>query len=58
MVCRLIDFAVLVLRLLMFKFHRIIGISKIESFNFSVSERVKEHKQNKKKRTFQNALIV
>ena len=38
---RLIDFAVVVLKLLMFKVCVIIGISKIEFFNFSGTERVK-----------------
>ena len=47
MVCRLIDFAVLVLKLLMLKVCRVIGISKIKFFNFSGSERVKENKQKK-----------
>ena len=40
MVCRLIDFALVVLKLLMFKFCVTIGISKIEFFNFSGTERV------------------
>ena len=34
MICRLIDFALVVLQLLMFKVCGIIGISKIEFFNF------------------------
>ena len=41
MVCKLIDFALVVLKLLMFKVRRIIGASKIELFNFNSSERVK-----------------
>ena len=41
MVCRLIDFALVVLKLLMFKVCGIIGISKTEFFNFSGTERVK-----------------
>ena len=41
MVCKLIDFALVVLKLLMFKVRRIIGASKIELFNFTSSERVK-----------------
>ena len=41
MVCRLIDFAHVVLNLGMFKVCVIIGISKIEFFNFSGTERVK-----------------
>ena len=40
MVCRLIDFALVVLKLLMFKVCVTIGISKIEFFNFSGIERV------------------
>ena len=41
MVCRFIDFAHVVLTLLMFKVCGIIGISKTEVFNFSGTERVK-----------------
>ena len=44
MVCRLIDFALVVLKLLMFKGRGIIGISKIEFFNFSGTERLKVKK--------------
>ena len=40
MVCRLIDIALVVLKLLMFKVCEIIGISKIEFFNFLGNERV------------------
>ena len=40
MVCSLIDFALVVLKLLMFKVCEIIGISKIEFFNLSDAERV------------------
>ena len=40
MILRLIDFALVVLQLLMFKVYRIIGISKIEFFNFSGTDRV------------------
>ena len=43
MVCRLIDFPLVVLKLLMFKVCVIIGISKIEFFNFSGTERVKKN---------------
>ena len=43
MVCRLIDFALVVLKLLMFKVCVIIGISKIEIFNFSGTERFKKN---------------
>ena len=39
MVCRLIDFVLLVLKLLMFKVCVIIGISKMEFFNFSGTEK-------------------
>ena len=42
-VCRLINFALVILKLFMFKVDGIIGISKIEFFNFSGSERVKEN---------------
>ena len=42
MVCRLIDFVLPVPKLLMFKVCGIIGISKIEYFNFSGTERVKK----------------
>ena len=40
MVCRLIDFALEVLKLLMFKDCGIIGISKTDFFKFSGTERV------------------
>ena len=43
MVCKLIDFPLVVLKLLMFKVFVIIGISKIEVFNFSGTERVKKN---------------
>ena len=43
MVRKLIDFALVVLKLLMFKVCVIIGISKIEIFNFSGTERVKKN---------------
>ena len=56
MVCRLIDFALVVLMLLMFKVCVIIGISKIEFFNFSGTERVKQNKKNLK--TIQNLLSL
>ena len=42
MLCRLIDFALVVLKLLMFKVCVIIGTSKIECFNFSGAVRVKD----------------
>ena len=38
--CRLMDFALVGLQLLMFKVFGIIGISKIEFFNFSGTEKV------------------
>ena len=41
MICRLIDFTLMILQLLMFKVCGVIGISKIEFFNFSSTERVK-----------------
>ena len=56
MVCRLIDFALVALKLLMFKVCVIIGISKIEFFNFFVTERVKQNQ--KKLKTIQNLLSL
>ena len=44
MIFRLIDFTLVVLHLLMFKVCGIIGISKIEFFNFFSTERVKYQK--------------
>ena len=41
MACKLIDFALVVFKLLIFKVCGIIGISKIEFYNFSGTERVK-----------------
>ena len=41
MVCRLVDFALVVLDLLIFKVCAIIGISKVGFFNFSCNEGVK-----------------
>ena len=46
MMYRLIDFALLGLYLLMFKVCGIIGIPKIEFFNFLSTERIKENKKN------------
>ena len=43
MVCRLIDFALVVLKLLMFKVCGSIDISKVECFNLSGTERVKQN---------------
>ena len=48
MVCRLMDFVHVVLKLLMFKACGIIGIFKIEVFNFSSTERVKQNQKNGK----------
>ena len=45
MVCRVIDFALVVLELLVFKVCEIIGISKIEFFNFSGNEKIKQIKK-------------
>ena len=45
MIFRLIDFALVVLKLLMFKVCGIIGISKIEFINFSGTERAKSCKK-------------
>ena len=58
MISRLIDFALVVLKLLMFKVCGIIGISKIEFFNFSGTERVKQNKIKKNKKTVQNLLSL
>ena len=46
MVRALIDFILVVLKLLMFKLRVIIGISKIELLNFSGTERVKQNEKN------------
>ena len=46
MVCRLTDFALVVLKLLMFKVCGINGISKIKCFNFSSTKRVKNKNSN------------
>ena len=45
--CRLKDFALVVLTLLMFKVCGIIGISGIEFFNVSGTERVEQNKKHK-----------
>ena len=39
MVCRLIDFTLVVLKLLMFKVCGVIGLRKIDFFNFSGTEK-------------------
>ena len=44
MVCRLIDFALVVLKLLMFKVCVIICISNIEIFNFFGTKRAKKNR--------------
>ena len=49
MISRLIDFALVVLELLMFQVSGIIGISQIAFFNFSGSERVKQNQKIKQK---------
>ena len=54
LVCRLIHSALVVLKLLMIKLCEIIGISKIEFFNFTSNERVKKNQNNLK--TIQNIL--
>ena len=46
MTCELIDFALVVLKLLIFKVCGIIDVSKIEFFNFSGTERVNQNKKN------------
>ena len=56
MVLRLIDFALVVFKLLMFKPCVITGISKIQVFNFSGTERVKQNQ--KKFKTIQNLLSL
>ena len=48
MVCRLIDFVFVVLKIMLFKVCGIIGISKITFFNFSGIERVKEDQKKVK----------
>ena len=56
MITRLIDFAFVVFQLLMFKVCGIIGISKIEFFNFFGTERVKQNQ--KKLKTIQNLVSL
>ena len=46
MVCRLIEFALVYLKLLVFKVCVIIGILQIDFFNFSRTERVKKNQKN------------
>ena len=47
MVCRLIDFSLLVLKLLVFKVCGTTDILKIEFFNFYGTERVKQNQKKK-----------
>ena len=56
MVCSLIEFATVIVKLLMFKVCGIIGISKIGFFNFSGTERVKQNQKNLE--TIQNFLSL
>ena len=56
MVCRLIDFVFVVLKIMLFKVCGVIGISKIKFFNFSGNERVKE--DQKRLKTTQNLLSL
>ena len=58
MVCRLKDFAVLILKLLMFKACGIISISKFDFCKFFGTEWVKQIQKNKKIKTIQNYLII
>ena len=48
MICRLVDFALLVPKLLMSKICRIIGISKIKFLHFSSTEMVKQNQKSLK----------
>ena len=57
MISRLVDFALVVLYLLMFKIYGIIRISKIEFFNFSYTERVKQNKKNFEKHAKPSKLV-
>ena len=54
MVYRLIDFALVVLKLLINQVSVITGISKIEFFNFSGTERIKQSQKKKKKKIINN----
>ena len=45
-VCRLTEFALAALKLLIYEVRVTIGISKIELFNFSGTERVKQNQKN------------
>ena len=57
MISKLIDFAHVVLWLLMLKVCGIIGISKIEFFLFSGTEKVKEHVKYTHERSTNNKLF-
>ena len=59
MISRMIDLTIVVLYFLMFKVCGIIGISKIEFFNFSGAERIKQNKKknNKKKHSKTSNLL-
>ena len=48
MICQSIDFAPVVLLLLMFEVYGNIGILKIEFFNFAGTERVKQNQKKSK----------
>ena len=56
MISRMIDLALEVLYFLMFKVCGIIGISKIDFFNFSGTERIKQNKKNNNKKNIQKLL--
>ena len=56
-VCRLIDFAVVVLKFLMFKVCVIIGISKTEFFRFSSTQRVKENQKKYRNHSKHSELV-
>ena len=49
MLCRLIDFALLILKLLIFQIFGITGISKFEFSKFSVTQSVRQNKTKIKK---------
>ena len=57
MACRLIGFVLLVRKLLMFKICGIIGISKIEFFSCSGTERVKVSKFQSSSQSKQNGIM-
>ena len=54
MVCRLIDFPLVVFKVLMFKVYVIIGVTKIEFSNTSDTNKVKQNE--KKIKTIENLL--